>query len=169
MRIYLIGYMGSGKSTLGRQLAARLNLSFLDMDQFIERKYFKTVPEIFRDEGEANFRKKEQTCLAEISAMEDLVIATGGGAPCFFDNMEVMNDTGCCVFLDVPPAELAKRLKRGRVVRPLIVEKSKGELVHTIEEMMRERRRFYEKARYVVSGDRITADDIISKIGKDCG
>ena len=161
--------MGSGKTTLGRQLATRLRLSFLDMDQFIEGKYLKTIPEIFRDEGEMSFRKKEQACLLEISAMENLVVATGGGAPCFFDNMTVMNSTGCCVFLDVAAPELADRLMKGYVVRPLIRGKSKEELVQTIEEMMRERRPFYEKARYIVSGNSVTADDIISKIGKNCG
>ncbi|MGV8095695.1 MAG: shikimate kinase [Mangrovibacterium sp.] len=169
MRIYLIGYMGSGKSTLGRELASRLNLSFLDMDQFIEMKYLKTVPEIFRDEGEMQFREKEQACLKEISVMENVVVATGGGAPCFFDNMEIMNSTGCCVFLDVEPGELAERLIKGNVVRPLIQEKPEEELVQTIKRMMEKRRSFYEKARYIISGNSITTDDIIHKIEKDCG
>jgi len=169
MRIYLIGYMGSGKSTLGRELASRLNLSFLDMDQFIEERYLKTVPDIFREEGEIRFREKEQACLREISVMEDVVVATGGGAPCFFDNMEFMNLTGCCVFLDVEPGELVIRLKRGDVIRPLIQEKPAEELVQTIEEMMRRRRPFYEKARYIISGNSITADDVINKIGMNCG
>jgi shikimate kinase len=169
MRIYLIGYMGSGKSTLGRELAFRLNLSFLDMDQFIEAKYLKTVPEIFREEGEMRFREKEQACLQEISAMENVVVAAGGGAPCFFDNMELMNRTGCCVFLDVEPGELAGRLIKGNVVRPLIQEKPEEELVQTIEGMMEKRRPFYEKARYIISGNSITADDVIHKIEKDRG
>lgn len=169
MRIYLVGYMGSGKSTLGKELAARLNLSFLDMDQFIERKYLKTVAEIFSEEGERRFREKEQACLAEVSAMENLVIATGGGVPCFFDNMDVMNNTGRCVFLDVSPDELARRLMKGGDVRPLIREKSKEDLVQTIEEMMRKRRPFYEKARYLVLGESITVDDIVRKIGGEGG
>jgi shikimate kinase len=169
MRIYLIGYMGSGKSTLGRELASRLNLSFLDMDQFIEMKYLKTVPDIFRDEGEKQFRNKEQVCLHEISSMKNVVVATGGGAPCFFDNMDLMNRTGCCVFLDVEPGELAARLMKADVVRPLIQEKQAEELVQTIEGMMRERRPYYEKARYILSGNSITADDVINRIGGNCG
>jgi len=169
MKIYLIGYMGSGKSTIGRQLASRLNFSFLDMDHFIEGKYDKTVPEIFRDEGEMNFRKKEQSCLQEISAMENVVVATGGGAPCFFDNMEVMNRTGCCVFLDVEPEELARRLIQANAIRPLLHEKPEEELIQTIEEMMQKRRPFYEKARYIISGNAITPDDVINKIAKNCG
>lgn len=169
MRIYLIGYMGSGKSTLGRELASRLNLSFLDMDKFIETKYLKTVPDIFRDEGEKQFRNKEQVCLHEISSMKNVVVATGGGAPCFFDNMDLMNRTGCCVFLDVEPDELAARLMKDDVVRPLIQERQAEELVQTIEGMMRERRPYYEKARYILSGKSITADDIINRIGGNCG
>ena len=169
MRIYLIGYMGSGKSTLGRELASRLNLSFLDMDQFIEMKYLKTVPDIFRDEGEKQFRNKEQVCLHEISSMKNVVVATGGGAPCFFDNMDLMNRTGCCVFLDVEPEVLAARLMKGDVVRPLIQGKQAEELVQIIEGMMLKRRPYYEKARYILSGNSITADDVINKIGGNCG
>lgn len=169
MRIYLIGYMGSGKSTLGRQLASRLNLSFLDMDQAIEGKYLKTIPEIFRDEGEMNFREKEQACLRKISAIENVVIATGGGVPCFFNNMEVMNSTGCCVFLDVEPEELAGRLMQANGIRPLLQKRTKEELVQTIGEMIQKRRPFYEKARYIVKGNMITPDDVINKIGGNCG
>jgi len=169
MRIYLIGYMGSGKSTLGKELAFRLSLSFLDMDQFIETKYLKPVANIFRDEGEKEFRIKEQACLLEISSMKNVVVATGGGAPCFFDNMDVMNRTGCCVFLDVKPEELAARLMKADVVRPLIQEKPADELIQTIEEMMRKRRPYYERARYILSGNSITVDDVINRIGKNCG
>ncbi len=169
MRIYLVGYMGSGKSTLGRELASRLGLSFIDMDQFIEKTYCKTVPELFSDEGEMKFREKEQHCLHALAERNNVVIATGGGAPCFFDNMELMNRTGCCVFLDVEPEELAARLLRGNVVRPLIQGKNKQELIRTIEEMMAKRRPFYEKARYVIPGKSITAEDIIYKIRRNCG
>ncbi|MDO9615659.1 MAG: shikimate kinase, partial [Bacteroidota bacterium] len=94
MRIYLIGYMGCGKTTLGRKLAAELSLTFIDLDTFLEEKYFRTIPQIFQEEGEAGFRKKEQNVLHEVSAFDDVIVATGGGAPCFFDNMEVMNNTG---------------------------------------------------------------------------
>lgn len=165
----MIGYMGSGKSTLGKELASRLNLSFVDMDQFIEMKYGRAVPDIFREEGEGEFRKKEQACLHQISSMSRVVVATGGGAPCFFDNMDVMNRTGCCVFLDIEAEELASRLKDAAVVRPLIQAKPEGELIGVIKQMMNERRPYYEKARYILSGNSITADDIIERIGGDCG
>ncbi|MEL7585490.1 MAG: shikimate kinase [Prolixibacteraceae bacterium] len=169
MRIYLIGYMGSGKSTLGKELAFRLSLPFVDMDQAIEKKYGNTVQEIFKGEGEAAFRTKEQACLHEIAAGQDAVVATGGGAPCFFDNMDLMNATGCCIFLDVAPEELARRLMNARDIRPLVQEaSSKEELVEKITKMMKDRRPYYEKARFIVSGNRITAEEVIDKVGGSC-
>ncbi len=91
MRIFLIGYMGSGKSTLGRRLAKHLNLQFVDMDHYIEERNYKTIPQIFAEEGEAEFRKKERKALEELSEFTNIIIATGGGAPCFFDNIDIMN------------------------------------------------------------------------------
>ncbi len=164
MRIYLIGYMGSGKSTLGKELAGELGLSFIDLDKYIEKKYFKTVPKIFEDEGEASFREKERLCLREVSSFEDVVIATGGGAPCFFDNMDVMNSTGYCVFLDVEYEILAARLFLSKNERPLLRGKKKEDLVLSIGEMMAKRRPFYEKARYIIRGNNITGEEIVSHL-----
>jgi len=168
MRIYLIGYMGCGKSTLGRELAAGLGLLFVDLDKYIEKKYFRTVPKIFADEGEERFREKERVCLLEVSAFEDVVVATGGGAPCFFDNIDVMNRTGCCVFLDVEDEVLANRLLQSKSDRPLIRGKSVEELTSVIQKMMQERRPFYEKARYTVRGGNISCGDVVAKIGINC-
>lgn len=169
MRIYLIGYMGSGKTTLGRELSASLDISFLDLDKYLEKKFFKSIPQIFEQEGESGFRLKEQHCLQEVSEFEDVVIATGGGAPCFFDNMEVMNRTGYCVFLDVPPEELADRLVHAKIERPLIKGKSPEELVSFIEGMMEKRRPYYEQAEYIITGSNITAKEILKKIEIDHG
>ncbi len=168
MRIYLIGFMGSGKSTLGKELASRLGCSFLDLDQFIELSCRKSVPEIFRDEGELSFREKERACLGQIAEKDHVVVATGGGAPCFFDNMEFMNRTGCCVFLDVQTGELARRLTNEKADRPLIRGKGPDELVRFIGAMMAERRPYYEKARCVVKGDSISVEDVIKKMEEDC-
>ena len=164
MRIYLIGYMGCGKSTMGRALAAALNLSFIDLDTFLEEKYFRTIPQIFAEEGEAGFRKKEQKVLHEVAAFDDIVVATGGGAPCFFDNMEVMNNSGYCIFLDVDTASLVKRLVNARIERPIIKGKSAEELHHFIEEMMQKRRPFYEKAHYIIKGNEIKPEQVLSLI-----
>ena len=166
MRIYLIGYMGCGKSTLGRKLAATLNLSFIDLDTFLEEKYFRTIPQIFAEEGEAGFRKKEQTVLHEVSAFDDVIVATGGGAPCFFDNMEVMNNTGFCIFLDVDTGSLVNRLIHAKTERPIINGKSPEELHLFIEEMMVKRRPFYEKARYIIKGEEIKPEQVLKLLNE---
>ena len=153
--------MGSGKSTLGRKLAAALNLAFIDLDTFLEEKYFRTIPQIFAEEGETGFRKKEQSVLHEVSVFDNVIVATGGGAPCFFDNMEVMNNTGFCIFLDVDTDSLVNRLIHAKTERPIIKGKSPDELHHFIDEMMLKRRPYYEKARYILKGSEITPDRVI--------
>ena len=153
--------MGCGKSTLGRLLASTLNLSFIDLDTFLEEKYFRRIPQIFAEEGESGFRKKEQNVLHEVSAFDDVIVATGGGAPCFFDNMEVMNNTGFCIFLDVDTASLVERLIHAKTERPIIKGKSQDELHHFIEEMMLKRRPFYEKARYIIKGNEIKPEQVL--------
>jgi len=110
MRIFLIGFMGCGKSTMGRALADLLNMTFIDLDSFLEEKYFRTIPQIFAEEGEENFRLKERKVLEEVSAFNDVIVATGGGAPCFFDNIDLMNNSGFCIFLDVETDSLVSRL-----------------------------------------------------------
>jgi shikimate kinase len=153
--------MGCGKSTLGRSLAVSLNLAFIDLDTFLEEKYFRTIPQIFAEEGESGFRKKEQNVLKEISAFDNVIVATGGGAPCFFDNMDVMNETGFCIFLDVNTNSLVNRLIHAKIERPIIKGKSPNELHHFIEEMMQKRRPFYEKARYIIKGEDIKPEQIL--------
>lgn len=153
--------MGCGKSTLGSLLAPTLNLTFIDLDSFLEEKYFRTIPQIFEQEGEAGFRRKEQKVLLEVSTFDDVIVATGGGTPCFFNNMEVMNSTGFCIFLDVDTASLVNRLIHAKIERPIIMGKSPEELHFFIDEMMLKRRPFYEKARYIIKGDEIKPEQVI--------
>lgn len=164
MRIFLIGFMGCGKSTIGRALADSLNLTFIDLDSFLEEKYFRTIPQIFAEEGEESFRRKERTVLEEVSAFDDVIVATGGGAPCFFDNMELMNDSGFCVFLDVEVAALVDRLMNAKNDRPLIKGKSPEELHTFIEGLLAKRRPFYEKARYILNGNEISTAKVIESL-----
>lgn len=164
MKVFLIGYMGCGKSTLGRKLSEQLSIPFVDLDKYIEQKYFKSIPQIFAEEGETEFRKKEQKALKEVADFDRVIVATGGGAPCFFDNMELMNQAGLCVFLDVPTAELADRLSQSKTERPLIQGKSKDELLAFIENAMAVRRPFYEKAKCILKGDQILPEQIIAEI-----
>jgi len=151
MRIYLIGYMGCGKSTLGRRLSAHLGLQFVDMDHYIEERNCKTVPQIFAEEGEEEFRKKERKALEELSEFTDIVIATGGGAPCFFDNIDLMNKTGETIYLNIDPKILADRLLKSKTERPLIKGKSRDELVAFIDETLKKRNAFYLQAQFQIT------------------
>jgi len=158
--------MGCGKSTLGRKLASELNLTFIDLDSFLEEKYFKTIPQIFAEEGEDAFRKKERKVLEEVCGFDDVILATGGGAPCFFDNMDLMNSAGFCVFLDVEISSLVNRLIHAKTERPLIKGKSPEELHEFIEGLLAKRRPFYEKARYILKGSEITSNQVVDLLGE---
>jgi len=141
--------MGSGKSYTGKRLADRLNYDFQDLDDAIEAKAGKTIRAIFADEGEAHFRQLERRCLRESGKESRLVVATGGGAPCFFDNMEVMNTAGLTIFLDTPVDILGQRLKPEIAHRPLLAGKSDAELQAFITQKLAERRPFYEQAKVI--------------------
>ena len=164
MKIYLIGYMVSGKSTLGRRLAGHAGLQFIDMDHYIEQRNCKTIPQIFAQEGEEEFRKKERKALEEISAFSDVIIATGGGAPCFFDNIDFMNRTGITIFLNIDPDILASRLMRSKTERPLIKGKSKQELVQFIDETLKIRNKFYSRAHYQITQPDIDLQAVMKMI-----
>ncbi len=146
MRIYLVGYMGCGKSTIGRQVAEILSFNFIDLDKFIEERHFKSVPTIFAEEGEAAFREKEKLALLEVSQFEDIVIGTGGGAPCFFDNMDFMNANGVTIYIAPETEVLATRLLNSKTERPLIAGKKRAELITFINQALIIRAPFYEKA-----------------------
>lgn len=166
MRIYLIGYMGCGKSTLGRRLSEHLGLQFVDMDHYIEERNCKTIPQIFSEEGEAEFRKKERKALDELSEFTDIVIATGGGAPCFFDNIDLMNKTGNTIYLNIDPKILADRLLKSKTERPLIKGKSRDELVAFIDDTLKKRNEFYLQAKYQITEPDIDLDFVKIMIGE---
>ncbi|NQU87891.1 MAG: shikimate kinase [Mariniphaga sp.] len=164
MRIYLIGYMGCGKSTLGHKLANKLDFQFVDMDHFIEERNYKTVPQIFAEEGEEAFRLKEKKALEELSEFTNVVIATGGGAPCFFDNIDLMNNSGKTVYLNIDPRILAYRLMHSKTERPLIKGKSKDQLIRFIDETLEKRNEFYKQAQYQITDPDISLDQVLQII-----
>ncbi|MEG1563743.1 MAG: shikimate kinase [Bacteroides sp.] len=155
IRIFLTGYMGAGKTTLGKALARKLHLSFVDLDWYIEERLHKTVGELFAERGEVAFRELERKMLHEVGAFEDVVISTGGGAPCFFDNMEFMNRNGETVFLDVHPDVLFRRLRVARQQRPILKGKGDDELKAFIAEALVERAPFYTQAQYIFDGSEL--------------
>ena len=164
MLIYLIGYMGCGKTTAGKKLASKLGYDFIDLDEVIESNNHKSIAEIFEDEGQESFRKIEQEALHNTFKLTNSVISTGGGAPCFFDNIEQMNSHGTTVYIHLTPKALVSRLSSAKNERPLIKGKSDNELLVFIETALTERESFYKKAQYKVEGLGLSADRIIKDI-----
>lgn len=150
VRIILVGYMGSGKTTVGRQLALALGLSFYDLDWYIEMRYHRTVAQLFQERGEEGFREIERNMLHEVAEFENIVLSCGGGTPCFFDNMEYMNTLGETVYLKADPEVLAMHLRMGKVERPLIKGKSPEELIQYIHESLEKREQFYTQAKHTL-------------------
>ena len=139
MIIFLVGFMGSGKSTVGQKLARRLGYSFVDMDARLEGEHGKTINEIFEKLGEKAFRKMESNLLKELVSLQDTVISTGGGLPCTGNNMDLINREGVSIYLRMEPEALLNRLSRGKSRRPLIRHLSRQELETFIREKLRER------------------------------
>lgn len=154
-RIFLIGYMGAGKTTLGKAFAREMGLNFIDLDWYIEERYHKTVQQLFSERGEEGFRELERKMLHEVAEFEDVIVSAGGGTPCFFDNMEYMNTCGDTVFLDVASEVLFHRLKVARQQRPLLANKSDEELMNFICEALQKRHPFYSKAKHLFRADEL--------------
>ncbi len=150
VRIFLIGYMGAGKTTVGKALSKELGITFYDLDWYIESRRRKTVPQIFAEQGEEGFRNIERNMLHEVAEFENVVISCGGGTPCFFDNMDYMNQQGQVVFLRCEPEVLRKHLMMGKTERPLLKGKSPEELIAFIKEQLEKRETYYNKAQYTV-------------------
>jgi len=152
MKVFLIGYMASGKTTIGEKLAKELNFKFLDLDQFIESQEKKTISAIFNDGGEALFRGVEMKYLKESILMSgNYVVSTGGGTPCFYDNMKDMNENGLTIHLEMDAKSITYRLLNFRGDRPIVNGIGEEELLEFVEQQMEERRYFYSEAKLNVS------------------
>ncbi len=149
-RIILIGYMGSGKTTVGKALSKETGMMFYDLDWYIESRMRKTVAQIFAEKGEEGFRKIEHNMLHEVAEFENVIISCGGGTPCFFDNIDYINQQGEVVYLKATPEVLYRHLLMGKVERPLIKNKTPEELIVYITEQVAKREEFYNKARYTL-------------------
>jgi shikimate kinase len=151
--IYLVGYMGCGKSTAGRRLASVLGWHFIDLDQLIEQNYSQSIDEIFMLSGEKAFRRYESEILHNLNIEADTIISVGGGAPCFSDNMEFMKMTGKVIYLKMTPARLKDRLSADKRPRPLLKGLKENELEKFIELRLIEREPFYMQAGLVEDGN----------------
>jgi shikimate kinase len=156
--IFLVGFMGCGKTTLGKKLANRLGYEFIDLDHVLEAKEGMTIAEYFSQYGEAKFREEESILLKQMEYPENAIISTGGGLPCFFDNMEWMNSHGRTFYVKLSPRALAERLDKGKTTRPVLQGKTGDELIAFIEEKLSEREPFYSKATFIVNGIDLTSE-----------
>ena len=153
--------MGAGKTTLGKVLAQKMGLTFYDLDEYIEDRFHRTIPQIFAESGESGFRDLERRMLHEVAEFEDVIISCGGGTPCFFDNMDYMNTCGETVFLNASPEALKAHLLMGKTQRPLIQGKSPEELLDFIKDSLQKRLPYYKKAKHTLSIDVINTNEDI--------
>ena len=166
--IYLIGFMGCGKTTLGKKVANQLKYDFIDLDQLIEKRASLTINEFFTKNGEESFRVFEKQLLIEVSSSENTVVAVGGGTPCYFTNMEIMNQTGETFYFQRPVKELFNRIVNARDNRPLVKDKSEEELLVYIEDLLNKREVFYLKSKFTIPRNKLTVHDLVEIITAQC-
>jgi shikimate kinase len=164
MRIFLVGYMGCGKSRWGKMIASHYGLQFIDLDTHIEEREEMTIPEIFAKHKEEGFREREHEALKSITDIDNVIVATGGGVPCFNNNMQEMNRLGETIYIEGTPELLRDRITSSKTERPLVKNLSQDELLAYIQNHLESRKLFYEQANYkIVSGD-LELEDIIQLV-----
>lgn len=161
MKIFLIGFMGCGKSTLGKNLSALMKFDFIDLDKAIEKETKMTVSALFASQGEGTFRAHEARLLRNIPQNNNTIVSTGGGTPCFYDNIDYMNSQGLTIYIKLPPEIIANRLFYSDNKRPLIKYETKEALLTNITEMLSEREDYYKKAKLVVEGINLSPQDFL--------
>jgi shikimate kinase len=166
MRIFLVGYMGVGKSTIGKKLASAMGLRFRDLDEVVARNENLSITQIIDNKGEEYFRKVERLALIETTKMEHVLIATGGGVPCFSDNMEQINSSGVSIYLKLDEKSLVKRLSQGGNSRPLLKGKSGAQLVEFVSDHLASRVAYYEKAKLSFDVFNLDAEGLVQLANK---
>lgn len=166
LKIVLVGMPGSGKSTFGKKLAQQLNFVFVDLDQVIEKETGKTIGEIFEKEGEGKFRDLESLYLLKcLDSIEGFILATGGGTPCFNDNMDLINRESVSVFLDVSLNEIYHRLHKDQLEkRPMFSGLDEGEIILKLKNLLSQRERYYQQAKIKLSGVDVSTEHLMSEI-----
>ncbi len=164
MRIYLTGYMYSGKTTVGHKLATRLGYQWIDLDQMLETTFHTTVPIFFKRYGEEAFRKIEQKLLHSTAERDSIVISTGGGTPCHFDNIEWMNLHGTSVYFDVTIETLLRRASQSKKPRPILAGMTEEERSLYIRQQLSQRLPYYQKANIIFPADQPDLDQLIGLV-----
>ncbi len=162
--IYLLGFMGAGKSFWGKQLAIHLDYSFIDLDDFIEKQHKLSIPDLFNKYGETVFRKWEAKALRKTTAYKKTVIATGGGTPCYHDNLSFINNRGISCYLKVPLDILWERLEKDQSKRPLLQSLDKEELYVFIKKKLRERKPYYKRAHLTITPHNIDLKEWVAQL-----
>lgn len=166
--VFLVGYMGSGKTTLAKKLANRLGIRFTDLDQLIAAASGQSIPEYFAQQGEEAFRMLERDVLRSLDASEPTVVSVGGGTPCFHGNMQWMNEHGQTIYLQISSRALWKRLSQSDIRKRPILQGLQGEeLFRFIDSKLNERKSFYMQAEYRIQQMKDSVEDIIRKCGLD--
>lgn len=165
--IFLIGFMGSGKSTIGALLAERLELPFIDTDKEIEKKTGKSINIIFSADGEVAFRQMEMDLLKELISVSPSVVAVGGGLPAIEGSLELMHDLGLVIYLNTSLLTLIKRLKEERQERPLLRDLSDAEFHPFVEALLSERVHFYKQAKLIMPNERDLPNELVVKLEKE--
>jgi Shikimate kinase len=163
-KIYLVGYMGAGKSALAKRLAAKIGWSVIDLDVLFEERYCISISDFFEKYNESLFRKIESKILYSTKDMSNVVVATGGGTPCFNDNMDWMNQNGMTVFVYTSSESVAYRVKKSKKKRPLLKGLNDEELLDYIRKHYSERMPYYMKAQLTIKGENCKIDDLINLI-----
>lgn len=165
MKIFLIGFMGSGKTYWGKRLSEKLTLPFFDLDEQIETHEEKTISQIFAEEGEEYFRLLEKDTLHIITeSHESFIMATGGGTPCYFNNIEFMNKTGTSIWINTPVDLLFERLMKDKESRPLIKNLNDAQLKSFIIKKFSDRKIYYEQAEIVIEEDEKNLENLVEKL-----
>lgn len=164
MLVYIIGFMGSGKSSLGKSLAESLNFDFIDSDCFIENREGISVVEIFKQKGESYFRKAESDALSYLSHFENTIISTGGGMPCYEDNIKVIKESGISIYLEVDIDILTHRLENEKDKRPLISNYNSSEIKSYIEIEFNKRKAIYEQADIHINNSSLNIEESVQLI-----
>jgi shikimate kinase len=169
MKIFLLGYMGSGKSTAGKKLASKLGMDFLDLDEYIEKEYGSSITEIFESEGEEKFRELEHLYLQRVVLMDNIIISVGGGTPCYYNNIEIINNNGLSVYFKMSVDTLVNRLVNAKKQRPLIKGMAESDLKNFIEANLGNREYFYAQAHYKVKAKSLDIDELAEFLRKEVG
>jgi shikimate kinase len=168
-KIFLTGYMGSGKSSAGKTLATQLKYEFIDLDKFIEQEYKMTIPEIFSSKGEKEFRAMEHNSLKKVIEKENVVVACGGGTPCYYNNMELMNNCGATVYLKMSTDSLVNRLMNAKEKRPLILNKDEKQLREFVNRQLEKREDTYHQAQYIVKAKDLNVEELAAFVKEQVG